>query len=184
MTSTPPAFAAQMAWHPVALGCIWLLAQNDTLLAAGLADDETQAELLAQQAARSRGLTPTIDSNRLQTLASSLAQWLDAPAATEPNLDGWRLQPQGTPFQQAVWQQLQQIPVGTTLSYTELAQRLGRASATRAVASACGANPLAVLVPCHRVVRRDGSLGGYRWGLERKRQLLARESFTERSSWP
>ena len=81
----------------------------------------------------------------------------------------------GTAFQQRVWQALQQIPPGTTLSYQALAETLGQPGAARAVASACAANTLAVAIPCHRIVRRDGSLSGYRWGVERKRALLERE---------
>ncbi len=81
----------------------------------------------------------------------------------------------GTAFQQRVWQALRQIPAGKTLSYAELADAIGEPKAVRAVASACGANTLAVLVPCHRIVRTDGSLSGYRWGVERKRDLLLRE---------
>ena len=81
----------------------------------------------------------------------------------------------GTAFQQRVWQALQKIPVGKTVSYTEVARRIGSPNAVRAVAGACAANNLAVAVPCHRVVRNDGSLSGYAWGVERKRILLARE---------
>ncbi|PLC49767.1 bifunctional DNA-binding transcriptional regulator/O6-methylguanine-DNA methyltransferase Ada [Pollutimonas subterranea] len=83
---------------------------------------------------------------------------------------------QGTAFQQRVWQALLEIPAGTTATYTEIALRIGMPTAIRAVASACGANRLAVAIPCHRVVRRDGSLSGYRWGVDRKRQLLEREA--------
>ena len=82
----------------------------------------------------------------------------------------------GTAFQQQVWQALREIPAGSTASYTDIARRIGCASSVRAVAQACGANPVAVIVPCHRVVRRDGGLSGYRWGVERKRELLRRES--------
>lgn len=82
----------------------------------------------------------------------------------------------GTVFQQRVWQALQKIPAGTTASYSEIAQRIGAPRAVRAVAGACAANALAVAIPCHRVVRNDGSLSGYRWGVARKRALLARES--------
>lgn len=81
----------------------------------------------------------------------------------------------GTAFQQRVWAALRAIPPGQTLSYAELAQRIGAPAAVRAVASACAANTLAVAVPCHRVVRTDGSLSGYRWGVARKRALLDRE---------
>jgi AraC family transcriptional regulator, regulatory protein of adaptative response / methylated-DNA-[protein]-cysteine methyltransferase len=82
---------------------------------------------------------------------------------------------QGTAFQARVWRALQKIPLGKTASYTEIAAALGQPKAVRAVAQACAANKLALLVPCHRVIRSDGDLGGYRWGLERKRALLARE---------
>ena len=82
----------------------------------------------------------------------------------------------GTAFQQRVWQALRAIPVGTTASYSEIARRIGAPRATRAVAQACAGNLLAVAIPCHRVVRKDGDLSGYRWGVERKRILLAREA--------
>lgn len=82
----------------------------------------------------------------------------------------------GTSFQQEVWQALQQIPLGETKNYTDIGKFIGSPKAVRAVASACAANPLAVVVPCHRVVRSDGSLSGYRWGVERKRRLLDREA--------
>jgi AraC family transcriptional regulator of adaptative response/methylated-DNA-[protein]-cysteine methyltransferase len=82
----------------------------------------------------------------------------------------------GTAFQQRVWQALRMIPAGTTISYSELARRIGQPRARRAVAQACGANPAAVAIPCHRIVRTDGGLGGYRWGVERKRKLLERET--------
>lgn len=82
----------------------------------------------------------------------------------------------GTAFQQRVWQALRGIPLGSTASYSEIAQRIGRSGAARAVATACASNMLAVAIPCHRVVRSDGGVSGYRWGVERKRTLLERES--------
>lgn len=82
----------------------------------------------------------------------------------------------GTAFQQRVWQALREIPAGSTASYTEIAQRIGAPKSVRAVAQACAANALAVAIPCHRVVRNDGALAGYRWGVERKRALLEREA--------
>lgn len=81
----------------------------------------------------------------------------------------------GTLFQVRVWSALRELPAGTSITYAELAQRIGHPSAIRAVATACAANPVAIAVPCHRVIRQDGNLAGYRWGLARKRKLLARE---------
>ena len=82
---------------------------------------------------------------------------------------------QGTAFQERVWRALCEIPPGTTVSYTEIAERIGSPKAVRAVAQACANNHIAVAIPCHRVVRRDGDLAGYRWGIDRKRELLRRE---------
>jgi AraC family transcriptional regulator of adaptative response/methylated-DNA-[protein]-cysteine methyltransferase len=83
---------------------------------------------------------------------------------------------QGTAFQHRVWRALREIPVGKTASYADIAGRIGSPASVRAVAQACGANPVAVAIPCHRVVRNDGALSGYRWGVERKRALLQREA--------
>ncbi|WP_266181810.1 methylated-DNA--[protein]-cysteine S-methyltransferase [Dyella humicola] len=82
----------------------------------------------------------------------------------------------GTAFQQRVWQALRNIPAGSTTTYADLARRIGAPRAARAVAQACAANHLAIVIPCHRVVRSDGALSGYRWGVERKRILLQREA--------
>jgi AraC family transcriptional regulator of adaptative response/methylated-DNA-[protein]-cysteine methyltransferase len=90
----------------------------------------------------------------------------------------------GTAFQQRVWNALKSIPPGSTASYAEIAQRIGAPTSFRAVAQACGANRLAVAIPCHRVVRSDGNLSGYRWGVERKRQLLEREAGAQMPGQP
>lgn len=82
----------------------------------------------------------------------------------------------GTAFQQRVWQALREVPAGHTVSYAQVANRVGKPAAVRAVAQACGANAIAVAIPCHRVIRNDGQLSGYRWGVERKRALLEREA--------
>jgi AraC family transcriptional regulator of adaptative response/methylated-DNA-[protein]-cysteine methyltransferase len=81
----------------------------------------------------------------------------------------------GTDFQLKVWTALQQIPIGSTRSYSEVAAIIGEPTAVRAVANACGSNPVPLIIPCHRVIRKDGSLGGYGLGLPRKRALLAKE---------
>ena len=96
-------------------------------------------------------------------------------AGRQPDFSKLRLDPQGTPFQRQVWQALKAIPAGKTLSYAELAQKIGRPRAARAVGRACGANPIPILIPCHRVIAANGSLGGYSSGLDRKRWLLWHE---------
>ena len=103
-----------------------------------------------------------------QQVAEELSRY---HGGTDPNFAA-RLAPQGTPFQQAVWAELRRIPAGQTRSYSELARALGRPSATRAVAAANGANPIAILIPCHRILGADGSLTGYGGGLWRKRRLI------------
>ncbi len=89
---------------------------------------------------------------------------------------GLPLDIRGTAFQQRVWQAIREVPAGATVTYTEIAERIGLPRAVRAVARACASNRIAVAIPCHRVVRIDGSLSGYRWGIERKRELLEREA--------
>jgi AraC family transcriptional regulator of adaptative response/methylated-DNA-[protein]-cysteine methyltransferase len=102
---------------------------------------------------------------------------IDAPAGPDGGSAAQLpLDVRGTVFQRQVWSALCEIPRGRTVSYSQLASAIGRPTATRAVAAACGANPAAVVVPCHRVIGADGSLTGYRWGVERKRALLDREN--------
>lgn len=90
----------------------------------------------------------------------------------------------GTPFQRTVWGRIQEIPIGRTLTYAGLATALGNAGGVRAVAGACAANPVAMVIPCHRIIRSDGGLGGYRWGLHRKQRLLSlEESMAGGGTW-
>ena len=106
-----------------------------------------------------------------ERLVAKVVGFVEAPAQ---GLD-LPLDIRGTAFQQRVWKAIRDIPAGATASYRDLAKRLGAPKAVRAVAQACGANDIAVAIPCHRVVRTDGSISGYRWGVARKRALLARE---------
>ena len=101
----------------------------------------------------------------------------------QPHLD-LPLDVRATAFQRRVWEALRKIPYGSTRSYAEIARGIGNPKATRAVARACATNPAAIVIPCHRVVREDGDLGGYRWGLDRKRALLQREGETRRLGLP
>ena len=107
-----------------------------------------------------------------EQLVSRVVGFVEAPAL---GLD-LPLDVRGTAFQQRVWQALRRIPAGSTVSYADIARRIGSPKSVRSVAQACGANALAVAIPCHRVVRNDGALSGYRWGVERKKTLLERES--------
>jgi AraC family transcriptional regulator of adaptative response/methylated-DNA-[protein]-cysteine methyltransferase len=148
-----------------------LVAGTDAGVSAVLLGDDG-ADLLRTLRARLPGASFQEGGEALHALAARVAAAVESPAlAADIPLDL-----QGTPFQQAVWQALRAIPAGQTASYAELARQIGRPGAIRAVGQACGANLVAVLVPCHRAVRSDGSLSGYRWGVERKRQLLAREA--------
>lgn len=106
-----------------------------------------------------------------ENIVSQVVGYVEAP---EIGLD-LPLDIRGTAFQQRVWHALQEIPAGNTLSYSQVADKIGSPKAVRAVASACAANKIAVAIPCHRVVRNDGSVSGYRWGVERKKALLKRE---------
>jgi len=107
-------------------------------------------------------------------LRSHVATLMECLAGGAPRTE-LPLDVRGTPFQTRVWEELRRIPRGRTVTYGELAAKIGRPTAVRAVARACAANPVAVFTPCHRVIRADGKPGGYRWGIERKRELLDKE---------
>jgi AraC family transcriptional regulator of adaptative response/methylated-DNA-[protein]-cysteine methyltransferase len=115
-----------------------------------------------------------------RALMARLLVALERPAQAPQQLADLPVDVPGTALQQRVWQALRALPPGAPVSYAELARRLGVPRAVRAVAGAIAANPLAVMVPCHRVVRGDGSLAGFRWGIERKRELLRREALAVR----
>jgi len=122
---------------------------------------------------------PRAEIRRDTSGSKNLAGWVDKVLAhlrgKEPQLD-LPTDVQATAFQRRVWEELRRIPYGATRTYTEVAKSIGRPTAIRAVARACATNPVSVVVPCHRVVRQDGNLAGYRWGLERKLALLEHES--------
>jgi AraC family transcriptional regulator of adaptative response/methylated-DNA-[protein]-cysteine methyltransferase len=138
--------------------CAILLGDDPDALVRDLQDRFPQATLVGGDAAFEQVVAKVIGSVEKPALG------LDLP-----------LDVRGTAFQQRVWQALREIPAGSTVSYVEVAARIGAPGGARAVARACGANPLAVAIPCHRVVRTDGSPSGYRWGVDRKLTLLERE---------
>lgn len=151
------------------LGRVLLAASHRGLCALLLGDDDDA--LIADLAQRfPRTHVRADDAAVAAFLPTALAIVDGAPVVAAPPLE-----PVGSDFQKVVWNALRAIPAGETVTYGHLAQAIGRPSATRAVAQACGANPIAIAIPCHRVVRSDGALAGYRWGIERKRELLRRE---------
>lgn len=139
--------------------CAILLGDDPHQLVCDLQDQFRRANLIGADA-------------EFEQLIARVVGFIEAPAI---GLD-LPLDVRGTAFQERVWQALREIPVGGTASYADIALRIGSPKAVRAVAQACGANSLAVAIPCHRVVRSDGNLSGYRWGVERKRELLLRET--------
>jgi AraC family transcriptional regulator of adaptative response/methylated-DNA-[protein]-cysteine methyltransferase len=145
--------------------CAIRLGDDPDALVRGLQDRFCHAELA--------GDDPDFDS-----LVAEVAGLVETPGRSVD----LPLDVRGTAFQEAVWRALRAIPPGTTTTYSALAAAVGRPGAVRAVGAACGANPVAVAVPCHRVVRTDGDLTGYRWGVDRKRELLRREGVVDRKA--
>jgi AraC family transcriptional regulator, regulatory protein of adaptative response / methylated-DNA-[protein]-cysteine methyltransferase len=139
--------------------CAIALGDDPEALVRALQDRFPRAELIGADAAFEQLVA------RVVGLVETPAQFVDLP-----------LDVRGTAFQQRVWRALRDIPAGETASYAEIAKRIGRPKAVRAVASACASNVIAVAIPCHRVVRQDGHISGYRWGIERKKALLRREA--------
>jgi O-6-methylguanine DNA methyltransferase len=139
--------------------CAILVGANNDGLVADLAAHFPQAKLVANKMVVHDDLIKVI-------------HFVDNPTG---GLD-LSLDLRGTPFQRRVWEALRTIPIGTTVTYAELARSVGAADAVRAVANACASNAIAFAVPCHRVVGSDGDLTGYRWGIERKRELIKKEA--------
>lgn len=154
------------------LGAILVASSEKGVCCITLGDDPEF--LLADLQHRFRQAELVGGDENYEQIVARVVGFVEAPAI---GLD-LPLDVRGTAFQQRVWQALREIPAGSTVSYAVIAGKIGSPQAVRAVAGACGANSLAVAIPCHRVVRHDGNLSGYRWGVERKRRLLDRESET------
>jgi methylated-DNA-[protein]-cysteine S-methyltransferase/AraC family transcriptional regulator of adaptative response/methylated-DNA-[protein]-cysteine methyltransferase len=131
-------------------------------------------ELTDDLAIQFSGATLKQDDAKLAPDVKKIVDFIEKPV----NTPHFPLDVRGTEFQRRVWDVLLRVPPGKTITYTALAKRIGEPNAVRAVASACAANALALAIPCHRVVRSDGTLAGYRWSIEIKRALLAREAMT------
>jgi AraC family transcriptional regulator of adaptative response/methylated-DNA-[protein]-cysteine methyltransferase len=162
--------AIRFAIGECSLGSI-LVARSELGLCAILLGDDPEA-LLGDLHKRFPQAELYRGDAEFEGLVTKVVGFVEAPGT---GLD-LRLDVGGTAFQHRVWQALREIPAGRTATYSEIAGRIGAPAAVRAVAGACAANPLAVAIPCHRVVRTDGSLSGYRWGVERKRTLLEWEA--------
>jgi AraC family transcriptional regulator, regulatory protein of adaptative response / methylated-DNA-[protein]-cysteine methyltransferase len=170
MSSSPTKDTIQYGSGQSDLGRFVIAVQNQKLLALLFVDEAQPPDLLLRQRF---GRQPLIASDRiLDSHLQQIAAAIDARRGSLPFV----LAPQGTLFQQTVWAALRAIPLGQTVSYSDIAKQIQRPLACRAVAQACAANPIAFFIPCHRVVRTDGHLGGYRWGMERKVALLTSES--------
>jgi AraC family transcriptional regulator of adaptative response/methylated-DNA-[protein]-cysteine methyltransferase len=158
-----------------ALGTV-LVAQTRTGVCAVLLGDSEQ-ELVDELRSRTAGAELQLGQARCGPTGSDPTAAATVVALIRNPDQAVRLQLdlRGTALQQDVWQQLREIPCGSTMSYSQVATAVGRPTAARAVAGACAANPIAVVIPCHRVIAADGTIGGYRWGIERKRRLLQAE---------
>ncbi len=150
------------------LGSVLVAASDRGICAIHLGDD--RRALLRDLEARfpAAGL---VEDPKLEQLMARVLDLIEAPAETAD----LPLDPRGTDFEMRVWQALREIPAGSTATYSEIAERIGAPREAYAVGDACAANMIAVAIPCHRVVRKDGTLAGYRWGFKRKRALLERE---------
>lgn len=169
-TTTQEGLRIRYAVSACSLGSLLVAATSKGVCAIFLGDDPQQ--LVRDLQARFPRATLAAGDDAFERWVSQVVGFVEAPqrGLSLP------LDQQGTAFQKQVWQALQALLPGERITYGELAQRLGVPKAVRAVAGACAANTLAVAVPCHRVVRQGGGLSGYRWGVERKRALLERES--------
>jgi AraC family transcriptional regulator, regulatory protein of adaptative response / methylated-DNA-[protein]-cysteine methyltransferase len=152
------------------LGWVLVAMSDKGVRAISFGDDpETLARELQDQCL---DVDAVADDAGLRSVLAEVVAFVENPAR---GLD-LSLDPQGTAFQQRVWQALREIPPGSRTSYGEIAERIGEPKEAYAVGEACAANQIALAIPCHRVVRKDGALAGYRWGYRRKRALLAREA--------
>lgn len=158
---------------PSSIGLV-LVAKSEKGLCAALLGDKP-APLIASLKKRFPRAALIKGDKSTEQLAAKIVRLIENPKRAAKALQGVPLDVRGTAFQMRVWKSLQKIPCGQTVRYADVARTIGNAKACRAVANACGANALAVIIPCHRVIASDGSLGGYASGVKRKRLLLERE---------
>jgi AraC family transcriptional regulator of adaptative response/methylated-DNA-[protein]-cysteine methyltransferase len=157
-------------------GCVLLAGSDKGIRALFLGDDDETLEAALEEA------FPGVELRRDKEAVSKWMQPVLDYLESGGDMPDLPLDPEGTPFQCRVWDLLRAIPSGETRTYGELAETLGLPGGARAVGAACAANRIAVLIPCHRAVREDGGLGGYRWGISRKRHLLELERHAQQMS--
>jgi AraC family transcriptional regulator of adaptative response/methylated-DNA-[protein]-cysteine methyltransferase len=167
--------AIHVAVASTSLGLMIIAATEKGLCAIEFGDNEDQLRKRLHDRFPKADLT---ESDNFQGWVREVVAFVDAPSErlTLP------LDVQGTAFQRRVWEALRKVPSGTTTTYSEVAKQIGQPKAARAVARACASNRIAVVIPCHRVIRGDGKLGGFRWGIDRKKTLLARESNSSKAT--
>ncbi|WP_231883921.1 bifunctional DNA-binding transcriptional regulator/O6-methylguanine-DNA methyltransferase Ada [Alcanivorax sp. HI0044] len=172
--------ALRVAIADSSLGAVLVAESKNGICAVAMGDDPDALLRDFQQEFSGAEILP--GNNAFDQRVAMVITLIDQPLGTQASMpDALPLDIRGTAFQEQVWAMLRSIPAGQTLSYQALAEKLGRPTAARAVARACASNRLAVLVPCHRIVRADGGLSGYRWGVERKAALLGREQGQEQA---
>jgi AraC family transcriptional regulator of adaptative response/methylated-DNA-[protein]-cysteine methyltransferase len=168
--TTAPVDRLRFAVADCALGKV-LMAQSAKGVCAILIGDDAE-ELAADLARRFPRMTFVPGETAMTETIEAVLRFIEKPAVGLH----LKLDMRGTPFQRRVWERLRTIPVGRTVSYRELAGWISPLASPRAVGAACAANPIALAIPCHRVLRGNGELAGYRWGIERKRELIRREA--------
>ena len=176
-TSSPAAGSTvRYGFHSTPFGEALLAVTENGICALSFVDDGRRADALSAVGREHRGALLIEDANGTGAMMASV---FSGPPATEAEI---LVDAQGTDFQHRVWAVLRQLPRGSVTTYEDIARRIGRPRAVRAVGSAIARNPVAFVIPCHRVIRKSGALGGYRWGLDRKRRILSWEHLTEASA--
>ena len=156
---------------PCSMGYLSVATTEQGICSVKLGDTKEELESILYQDFHQAELI--FDSEAHQDWVRAILNFIDG---NQPHID-LPLDIRGTAFQKQVWEALKKIPYGETCTYKDIANQINKPKSVRAVGNACGANPVALIVPCHRVVKNDGSLGGYRWGIERKKKLLNLESY-------
>jgi AraC family transcriptional regulator of adaptative response/methylated-DNA-[protein]-cysteine methyltransferase len=170
MHTTKNSSALHYLFHSTPIGLAVIATSQQKVRFVYIGKDEAPLLELLHNACLDSHLSPLEERESLP-----YREWIDHLIDPTEEVVRIGIDPRGSPFQQSVWRYLLTIPRGAVRSYADVASGIGNIKATRAVANACGQNPIALAIPCHRVVRKGGAIGGYRWGIDKKRWLLDRE---------